>query len=133
MIYFVLAYYIANTNACGFLQVKEFLEHFWKGVPLHLTCILGSNAVVNMVGVCDSVLYRSIAGIFVPSTHKVSLLELHNINTAASVVVVQWLACWPLVPKIAGSNPAQAVGFFGRKNPQHAFLRRGSKVVCPMS
>jgi hypothetical protein len=41
--------------------------------------------------------------------------------------------CWPLVPKFAGSNPAEAVGFFGRKNPQHAFLRRGSKAVCPMS
>jgi hypothetical protein len=36
----------------------------------------------------------------------------------------------PLVPKFAGSNPAEAVGFFGRKNPQHAFLRRGSKAVC---
>jgi hypothetical protein len=33
----------------------------------------------------------------------------------------------------SGSNPAEAVGFFGRKNPQHAFLRRGSKAVCPMS
>ena len=78
---FVLAYYTASTDACGFLQVKEFLEHFWKGVPLHLTCILGSNAVVNMVGVCDSILYRSIAGIFVPSTHKVSLLAVHNVNS----------------------------------------------------
>jgi hypothetical protein len=36
-------------------------------------------------------------------------------------------------PLIAGSNPAEAVGFFGRKNPQNAFLRRGSKAVCPMS
>jgi hypothetical protein len=27
---------------------------------------------------------------------------------------------------------AEAVGFFGLKNPQHAFLRRGSKAVCPM-
>jgi hypothetical protein len=34
---------------------------------------------------------------------------------------------------LAGSNPAEAVGFFGRKNPQHAFLRRGSKAVCPVS
>jgi hypothetical protein len=42
-------------------------------------------------------------------------------------------ACWPLVPKFAGSNPVEAVGFFGRKNPQHAFLRRGSKAICPMS
>ena len=38
-----------------------------------------------------------------------------------------------VLAKIAGSNPAEGVGFFGRKNPQHAFLRRGSKAVCPMS
>jgi hypothetical protein len=43
------------------------------------------------------------------------------------------VACWPLVPKFAGSHPAEAFGFLGRKNPQHAFLRRGSKAVCPMS
>jgi len=39
------------------------------------------------------------------------------------------VACWPLVPKFAGSNPVEAVGFLGRKNPQLAFLRRGSKAV----
>jgi hypothetical protein len=43
------------------------------------------------------------------------------------------VACWPLVPEFVGSNPAEAFGFFGRKNPQHAFLWRGSKAVCPMS
>ena len=25
------------------------------------------------------------------------------------------VVCWPLVPKFAGSNPAEAVGFFGAK------------------
>ena len=43
------------------------------------------------------------------------------------------VACWPLVPKFARLNPAEAVGFLGRKNPQHASLRRGSKAVGPMS
>ena len=43
------------------------------------------------------------------------------------------VACWPLVPQFAGSKPAEAVGFLGRKNPQHAFLRRGRKAVGPMS
>ena len=44
------------------------------------------------------------------------------------------VACWPLVPKFAGSNPAEAIGFFrAKKNPQHTFLRKGSKAVCPMS
>jgi hypothetical protein len=45
----------------------------------------------------------------------------------------RWSACWPLVPKFVGSNPAEAVGFFGRKIPQHAFLRKGSKAVRPVS
>jgi hypothetical protein len=31
--------------------------------------------------------------------------------------------------QIAGSNPAEAVWFFGGKHPQRAFLRRGSKAV----
>jgi hypothetical protein len=59
----------------------------------------------------------------------------------ASVVVVQQLfvslhsgvgglevACWPLVPKFAGSHTAEAVGFLGRK-----IRSRGSKPVGPMS
>ena len=30
------------------------------------------------------------------------------------------VACWPLVPKFTGSNPAEAVGFLRvNKNPQH--------------
>ena len=30
------------------------------------------------------------------------------------------VACWPLVPKFVGSNPAEAVGFLRvNKNPQH--------------
>ena len=44
------------------------------------------------------------------------------------------VVCWPLVPKFAGSNPAEAVGFLrGNENPRHAFLQRGSKAVGPMS
>ena len=34
-----------------------------------------------------------------------------------------------LVPELAGSNPAEAVGFFGCPNN----LRRGSERICPMS
>ena len=41
------------------------------------------------------------------------------------------VACWSLVPKFAGSNPAETVGFLGRKNPQHAFFRREVKPSVP--
>ena len=58
-------------------------------------------------------------------------LQLH-INVTASVF--WWLAFWPLEPEFVGSNPAEAVGFFGRlENSQYAFLRRGSKRICPIS
>jgi hypothetical protein len=43
------------------------------------------------------------------------------------------VACWPLVPKFAGSHPGEAVRFLGQKNFQNTFLRRGSKAVGPMS
>jgi hypothetical protein len=43
------------------------------------------------------------------------------------------VACWLLVPKFAGSKPDEAVEYLGRKNPQHAFLRRGSKAIGSMS
>jgi hypothetical protein len=36
--------------------------------------------------------------------------------------------------QVRGFKPGRSLRiFFGRKNPQHAFLRRGSKAVCPMS
>jgi len=58
---------------------------------------------------------------------------LHRHHLAPSGFGGLEVACWPLVPKFANSHPAENVGFLGRKNPQHAFLRRGSKPVGPMS
>ena len=43
------------------------------------------------------------------------------------------VACWPLVPKFAGSKPAETVGVLGRKKNKHAFLRKGIKAVGAMS
>jgi hypothetical protein len=63
----------------------------------------------------------------------VRLINVHYTPTYAQVSNVRCGFGGVVVPKFAGSNPAEAVGFFGRKNPQHAFLRRGSKAVCPMS
>jgi hypothetical protein len=84
-----------------------------------------------------------------PDTHYTQRLFSHKIkcfNRASSgngILAIHLIAnsgfgglevaCWPLVPKLAGSHPAEAVGFLGVKIPQHAFLRRGSKAAGPMS
>ena len=52
---------------------------------------------------------------FVSSSHAKEL-------QAYSQNLVTYVGYLYLVPKIAGSIPAEAVGFFRRKNPQHAFL-----------
>jgi hypothetical protein len=57
---------------------------------------------------------------------EVGLWSNYAVDRAAS-------ACWPLVPKFAGSYPAEAVGFLGQKILSTPLLRRGSKAVGPMS
>ena len=37
------------------------------------------------------------------------------------------VACWPLVPKFAGSNPAEAVGFFRAKKSSARLPSEGKK------
>ena len=75
---------------------------------------------------------------FVYNHHNgMSVLEIQklihlNFN-ALGTLPESFTETWPLAPKFAGSNLAEAIGFFGHKNPQHAFLRRGSKRICPMS
>ena len=37
------------------------------------------------------------------------------------------VACWPLVPKFAGSNPAEAVGFLGQKKTSALLSSEGKQ------
>jgi hypothetical protein len=65
-------------------------------------------------------------------THKFMVLTFLLIYNCSGFGGAE-VACWPLIPKFAGSNTAKAVGFLkGDKNPQHAFLRKGSKTIGPM-
>ena len=59
----------------------------------------------------------------VPSVVR-TLTQMHDMRYWHSKYIAVYngfggleVACWPLVPKFAGSNPAEAVGFLGRKIP----------------
>ena len=90
---------------------------------LFLSFILGNNST------CFGNIYCPSSGDLILYSQQSVLVTLVMLDGFVGLVVT----CWPLAPKFAGSNPAEAVGFFGRKNPQHAFLRRGSEIICPMS
>ncbi|PWA14302.1 hypothetical protein CCH79_00012364 [Gambusia affinis] len=55
------------TSPAWRLQVQSFLLHFWQGMPPHMLPVLGSPTVVNIVGVCDSILYKAISGVLMPT------------------------------------------------------------------
>jgi hypothetical protein len=71
---------------------------------------------------------------YIVSIRRMKVIMLYTVDsTLSNGFIGLGVACWPLVPKFVGSDPAEAVGFLGRKNPQHTFLRRGSKAVGRMS
>lgn len=42
----------------SFLQIKNFLFHFWQGMPDHLKPLMETETVPDVVCVCDSILYK---------------------------------------------------------------------------
>ena len=49
------------------MQVQSFVVHFWQGMPAHIRPILSSDVIVSLIGVCDSILYKAILDVLMPS------------------------------------------------------------------
>ena len=47
--------------------MQNFLLHFWQGMPPHIVPILDCGTIVMLVGVCDSILYKAIATVLMPT------------------------------------------------------------------
>jgi len=43
-----------------FFQIKNFLLHFWQGMPDHLLPLMDTEVVSDAICVCDSILYKVI-------------------------------------------------------------------------
>lgn len=63
--------------------MQDFLIHFWQGMPTHMLPILGCQATVDLVVVCDFVLYR------VRDTYycSLTLISVHKIEAKVSTSV----------------------------------------------
>ncbi|KAG8177829.1 hypothetical protein JTE90_002663 [Oedothorax gibbosus] len=74
----------------SFDDVQNLLLHFWQGIPLHLIPVMETNALINLVGVCDCILYRTISNVLLPSM-------LHTLPESLTKVVRKFaeeLDCW---------------------------------------
>ena len=55
-----------------------------------------------------------------PSIIRSSKLHIWQKAYVKQLLIAAEVACWPLVPKFTGSNPAEAVGYLRvNENPQH--------------
>ena len=55
------------SPASMYLQVENFLLHFWQGMPNHLLPVLGSDTVIDLVAICDSTLYKAVSNVYISS------------------------------------------------------------------
>ncbi|XP_038053265.1 DNA-binding protein RFX6-like isoform X2 [Patiria miniata] len=56
---------IINSN---FEEIQNFLLHFWQGMPDHLLPLLDSSVIIDMICICDSILYKTTVEILIPAT-----------------------------------------------------------------
>jgi hypothetical protein len=68
---------------------------------------------------------------YVSAFIKTEILFIHQLTFYQSGFGGLGVACWPLVPNFAASNPAEAVGSLRAKNPPDAFLWREVKPSVP--
>lgn len=77
----------------NFDEVQTLLNHFWQGVPSHLSQLFQSNSVINLIGACDGILYKSIASVLSPSVIQSTLPEpLSKILKRFSSQIDHWIS-----------------------------------------
>ncbi|KXJ30097.1 DNA-binding protein RFX6 [Exaiptasia diaphana] len=54
-----------NAN---FDEIKNFLLHFWQGMPDHLLPLMDTEVVSDAICVCDSILYKVLMDVLLPSS-----------------------------------------------------------------
>ncbi|CAG2213287.1 RFX6 [Mytilus edulis] len=56
------------AGAATFGKVQNFLLHFWQGMPEHLLDILKASMIADIIGLCDSILYKVMIDVLIPTT-----------------------------------------------------------------
>ncbi|NWR74933.1 RFX6 protein, partial [Centropus unirufus] len=57
-----------NAINGNFEEIQHFLLHFWQGMPDHLLPLLENPIIVDIFCVCDSILYKVLTDVLIPST-----------------------------------------------------------------
>ncbi|KAG8514065.1 Transcription factor RFX4, partial [Galemys pyrenaicus] len=108
----------------NFDEVQSFLLHFWQGMPPHMLPVLGSSAVVNIVGVCDSILYKAISGVLMPTVLQALPDSLTQVIRKFAKQLDEWL-------KLALHDLPENLRNIKFERKYRVWEQRGVKKVLP--
>ncbi|CAL1539110.1 unnamed protein product, partial [Lymnaea stagnalis] len=74
-----------------FEEVHSLLVHFWQSIPGHISPILSNDVVIKLIGVCDSILYKTIAGVIMPSVLQVLPDSLTQVVRKFARQLEEWI------------------------------------------
>lgn len=78
-----------SVNKFSFSEIPHLFTHFWQEIPPHISGLLGQNAVVTLIGICDAILYRTIMKAVLPTaTQMFSENVLKIVRKFADDIVV---------------------------------------------
>ncbi|XP_062581196.1 transcription factor RFX4-like [Saccostrea cucullata] len=75
----------------NFDEVQSFLLHFWQGMPGHMMAVLDTQTIVLLVGVCDTMLYKAIANVLMPTVLQALPESLIQVIKKFSKQLDEWL------------------------------------------
>lgn len=85
--------------SANFEGVQNFITHFWQGMPDHIISVLECPVVVDIVAICDSILYKVLTDVLIPSTIQDLPDSLREEITDFADNLLDWLAkCLTEVP-----------------------------------
>lgn len=108
----------------NFEEVQDFFIHFWQGMPTHMLPILGCQATINLITVCDCILYRTLGETLIPSNLQPLPESLAEDLKNFSVNITEWLLdALEDLPAQLGIRKMHVADLFGRN------LRRQLSLV----
>ncbi|KAL9979712.1 hypothetical protein ACROYT_G017414 [Oculina patagonica] len=77
--------------SANFEGVQNFITHFWQGMPSHIISVLECPVVVDIVAICDSILYKVLTDVLIPSTIQDLPDSLREEITEFAENLLDWL------------------------------------------
>ncbi|XP_048581396.1 DNA-binding protein RFX6 isoform X2 [Nematostella vectensis] len=77
--------------SANFDGVQSFVCHFWQGMPIHMKSVLQCSVLVDVIAICDSILYKVLIDVLIPSSIQDLPDSLREEIREFAVNLLEWL------------------------------------------